>query len=78
MALLLQRIGDFARHVGLVVTGQHGVGLEHARRIEHALDHALTLAEQIGQNASIRDRQDAARIATSKATDWPSRLINLP
>src|SRR5688572_11697717 len=58
MALLLQRVGDFARHVALVVAGQHGVGLEHARRIEHALGHhALTLAEQIGQNAAIRDRQ---------------------
>src|ERR1700732_3896637 len=29
--LLLQRVGDILRHIGLVVLGEHGVGSENAR-----------------------------------------------
>ncbi len=63
VALLLQGIGDVLRHVGLVVLGEHGVGAEHARRIERAFgDDALPLAEQIRQDALVGDRQRRAAV----------------
>ena len=63
MALLLQRVGDFLRHVGLVMLGKHGVSLEHTGGIERALgDDALPFAEQIRQDALIGDRQLGAAI----------------
>src|SRR5215217_1094910 len=63
MALLFQGIGNLARHVGLVVAGQHGVGLEHARGVQHAFRHdPLTLAEEVRQDAHVTDWKGAARI----------------
>ena len=58
MALLLQGVGDLLRHVGLVVLGEHAVGLERAGRLERAFGHhALPFAEQIGQQTLIGDRE---------------------
>ena len=54
--LLLQRIDDLARHVALVVLGENGLGADLAGRVQHALgDDALTLAEQVRQEALIGD-----------------------
>src|SRR5258708_17164189 len=56
--LLLQRVRDFLGHIGLVVLGEHGVGLEHAARVERAFgDHALPFAKQIGQISLVENRQ---------------------
>src|SRR5688572_32849361 len=52
MALLLQGIGNLARHVGFVVAGQHGIGLEQARGVQHPFRHyPLTLAKEVRQDA---------------------------
>src|SRR3954467_11703191 len=48
VALLLQRIGDVLRHIGLVVLGEHRIGLEYAAGVERAFGHhALPFAEQV-------------------------------
>ncbi len=53
----LQAVGDFLRHVILVVLGQHGVGLEDAVSRECAFrDDALLLAKQVRQDAGIGHR----------------------
>lgn len=56
--LVLQPVGNFLRHVVLVVFGKHAVGHETVGRgIEHAFGHhALPFAEEIGQDAGIADR----------------------
>src|SRR5258707_12494817 len=57
MALLLERVGDLFRHVGLVVLGEHGVGLEQAVAIERAFRHpALPFAKKVGENTGIGER----------------------
>src|SRR4029079_8072098 len=54
VALLLQRIGDFFRHVGLVVLGEHIVGFEGPLAVERTLGHdALPLAKEVRQQALI-------------------------
>ena len=68
VALLLQRVGDFLRHVVLVVLGQHGVGLEPAAGLERAFgDHALPFAEQVRQDALIADRDSAVAVGHLEA-----------
>src|SRR5260370_31323681 len=57
-ALRLERLHDFARHVALVVLGENGLGAQLTGRFQHALrDHALTLAEEVRQQALISDRK---------------------
>src|SRR5260370_39856070 len=57
-ALLLERLHDFARHVALVVLGENGLRAQLTGRFQHALrDHALTLAEEVRQEALIGDRE---------------------
>src|SRR5258708_23666139 len=52
--LLLQRVRDFLGHVGLVMLGEHGVGLEHAGGVERAFgDHTLPFTEQIRKNSLV-------------------------
>ena len=69
VALLLQRVGDILGHVGLVMLGQHGIGLEHAGGIERAFgDDALPFAEQVGQNSLVGDRQRGAAVGDLKFT----------
>src|SRR5262245_18636740 len=54
--LLLQGLGHFRRHVGLIMLGEHGIGQQAARSIQGALgDNTLTLAEEVRQNAGIGD-----------------------
>src|SRR5262245_15203478 len=54
LAPLLQRFGDFARHVGLVVLGEDAFGLERLARNPGAFgDDALAFAEEIGKHAVI-------------------------
>src|SRR3954453_16578541 len=54
VALLLQGVGDVLWHVGLVMLGEHRVGLEHARGVERALgDDALPFAKQVLQNSLV-------------------------
>ena len=68
VSLLLETVGDLARHVILVVLGEHAVGLEGAGLIERAFGHhALPFAEQIGQQALIRDRDGVAAVGHGKA-----------
>ena len=68
VALLLQRVGDVLGHIGLVVLGEHGVGLEHAGRVERAFgDHALPFAEQVRENSLIGHRQGRAAIGDLEA-----------
>ncbi len=56
VALLLQRVGHFLRHVILVVLGEHRVGAERCRIDHHALrHHALPFTKQIGKDAAIAD-----------------------
>ena len=53
VALTPQGIGDLARHVVLVVLGEHRVGPEEAGRFEDAFgDDALPFPEQVGQQAA--------------------------
>ena len=53
---LLQGVGDFLRHVGLVMFGQDRVGVEHTAAVERTFGYsALPFAEQVGQDALIRD-----------------------
>ena len=66
--LLLEAVGDLARHVVLVVLGEHAVGLEGAGLVERAFGHhALPFAEQIGQQALIRDRDGVAAVGHREA-----------
>src|SRR5258708_22829357 len=52
-----QCVGDLLGHVVLVMLGEHAIGLERTRWLDHPFgDHALPLAEQIGQDALIGDR----------------------
>ncbi len=68
MALLLQRVGDLARHIGLVMLGEHGIGAEPARPLEHAFgDNALPFAEEIGQQAGIADHCPGLAICHGEA-----------
>src|SRR6185437_12923762 len=63
VALLLQGISDFLRHVGLVVLGEHGIRLEYAGTVERTLgNHALPFTEQIRQNAFVGDRKRRAAV----------------
>ena len=39
VSLLLERVGHFLRHVGFVVLGEHGFGLERAARLERTFGH---------------------------------------
>src|SRR6201987_3029444 len=56
--LLLQLVGDFLGHVGLVMLGEHSVGAEHAGTVERTFgDHALPFAEQIGEDSLVSDLQ---------------------
>src|ERR1700690_251107 len=66
--LLLQGLDNLARHVILVVLGEHGVGLEQAARLDIALgDDALPLAEQVGHNALEADRNVLVAVGDLKA-----------
>ena len=52
----LERLDDLARHIALVVLGEDRIGAHLVGRLQHALgDHALTLAEQVRQEALIGD-----------------------
>src|ERR1700691_3409750 len=54
--LFLQRLDDLARHIALVVLGENGVRPQLIGGRQHALgDYALTLAEQVRQEALVRD-----------------------
>src|ERR1700722_422008 len=57
VTLFLQGLDDLARHVILVVLGEHGVGRKGAPRLDMALgDHALPFAEQVGHDAAVADQ----------------------
>src|ERR1700724_1742964 len=57
VARAFQGVGDLLGHVVLVVLGEHAIGLERAGWPDHPFgDHALSLAEQIRQEALIGDR----------------------
>src|SRR5581483_5783681 len=72
MPLLLQRIGDFLRHVAFVVFREHGVRDENARRVELPFrHHALSFAEEIGQQAAIYHRQIRAAVSHTEADVKP-------
>jgi hypothetical protein len=67
VAGLFQLVRDSLRHVGLVVLGEHGIGLEHAIGVERAFGNdALPFAEQIRQNALISHRQRCVSIGHFK------------
>ncbi|SSI74805.1 Uncharacterised protein [Acinetobacter baumannii] len=56
LAAVLERLGDFRRHVVLVVLGQHFIGHQHAVAAQLAEgDDALPLAEQVGKDAMVGD-----------------------
>src|ERR1041384_2902381 len=56
MAAALQRVGDFRRHVLLVVLGKDAAGDKDPVAAQFALgNNALALAEQIGQQTVIHD-----------------------
>ena len=67
-------VGDFGRHVVLVVLGEHGRGDEGAVGVAAAFDHhALALAEQVGQRAGDRSRgRRGLPSVTRNSTVWPS------
>src|SRR5262245_23794906 len=66
-ALLLERLGDFGGHVGLVMLGEHGIGQKASRGIERALgDDALSLAEEVRQNARIAHGDGAGFVGDGK------------
>src|SRR5271156_6564983 len=68
MPRLLQRIGHFLRHVGLVMFGENRIGIEQARAVERALsDDALPFAEQIGQYALVCDGYLVAAVGNVEA-----------
>src|SRR5262249_57000863 len=70
VALLLQRIGHFLRHVGFIVLGQDAVGAKGTLSVKSALGHyALTFPKQIRQQALIDDRHGAVSVGHRKAND---------
>jgi predicted hotdog family 3-hydroxylacyl-ACP dehydratase len=71
----LQGVGDLRRHVGLVMLGQHLLGIEHAVVADAALGHhALTLAEQVGQDAGVADRYRGGVVGDIETHREPVRL----
>src|SRR4051794_35517356 len=57
VSLLFQGFDHLARHVILIVPGEHGLGPERAARLDMSLgDHALPFAEQIRHDAYVADR----------------------
>src|SRR5262249_50736910 len=57
VALLLERVGDLARHVIFVVLGENGIRLEDAGAVKRTLgNNPLPFPEQIGQRTRIGDR----------------------
>src|SRR5947209_7525078 len=68
VALLLQRVSHFLRHVGFVVLGQNAVCAKSALRIKGAFgNYALAFPEQIRKQALIDDRNRAVSIGHSKS-----------
>src|SRR5215213_5590649 len=62
--LLFQRVGDLARHLGLIMLGQHRVGPERPGGLQHAIrHHALPLPEQVRQKALVAHRHARLPIA---------------
>lgn len=68
-ALVLQPVGDFLRHIILVMLGQNAVGHETVGGgIKNAFrHHALPLTEKIGQDAGIADRHVCFTVRHGKA-----------
>src|ERR1041385_4113062 len=57
VSLLFQGFDHLARHVILIMPGEHGFGLERAAGLDVSLgDDALPLAEQVGHDAYVADR----------------------
>src|ERR1700730_4967297 len=57
VSLLLQGFDHLARHVILVMLGEHGVGHKGAPRLDASLgDDALPFAKQVGHDAVVADR----------------------
>src|SRR5262249_32842429 len=63
MAGALESVGNFLRHIGLVMFGENRIGFERAASIEYAFGHhTLTFAEQIWQRALVTDRNDGLAV----------------
>ena len=72
VAARLQGLGDFRRHVFLVMLGQDLERREAAVGLQAAFDHhALALAEEIGQHAAIGDGQRFLQIGHAEADVVP-------
>src|SRR5947209_12475970 len=63
VSLFLQGLDDLARHVVLVMLGQHRVGDEGAAGIDMAFgDHPLAFAEQVRHDTLVADRNVLAAV----------------
>ena len=60
VALLLQRVDDFLRHVALVVLGEHGVGLERAAAARACLRRRRPALRGTGPAGCPDSRRDVA------------------
>src|SRR4051812_30545388 len=57
VSLFLQGFDHLAWHVILIMLGEHGLGPERAARLDMPLGyHALPLAEQVGHDPHVADR----------------------
>src|SRR3546814_2216704 len=72
---LLQRRGNLRRHIVFVVLGEHLGSRERAVGAERSLhDHALPLAEQVGQNTGIVDGHGAGGVGHAEADAGGARV----
>ena len=79
LAARLQGLGDFRRHVFLVMLGQDLVRHEAAVGLQAAFHHhPLALAEEIGQHALIGDRQRFLQIGHAEARGPAVAILTLP
>src|SRR5260370_9449775 len=68
VSLLLQGFDHLARHVILVMLGEHGVRHKGASRLDASLgDHALPFAKQVGHDAVVADWNVLVAIGHLKA-----------
>ena len=71
-AALFQGIGDFGRHVVLIVFCQNGIGSETAGGAEFSLsNNALSFPKQVGKNAGIGHLNRLDRIGNSEGDLCP-------
>src|SRR5262249_62343878 len=58
-----ESVGNFLRHIGLVMFGENRISFERAAGIEYAFGHyTLTFAEQIRQRPLVTHRNDGLAV----------------